>query len=224
VDSVVKDLAQLTGIIKKENPGVPVFIVGASWGSALVHLYIMQQAREVQGAVLGGSSDLPAFLIPLAIWIVKGRIKKYGPDAPNTLAPLGKNMNKDFLPSPTGTDWDWLSRDPEAVKGYASDPWCGWATPNQMFLDQLIGFAANMKPANERNIPVDLPLLFISGTRDPINAYLKNLRPLVNRYKNKYHFKDVSTKYYPDARHDLMHELNTDEVVADLLAWMEDRS
>jgi alpha-beta hydrolase superfamily lysophospholipase len=62
-----------------------------------------------------------------------------------------------------------------------------------------------------------------TGTRCSVNGCLKKLRPLVERYKTKYRIKDVSTKYYDGARHDLLNEVNTDEVARDILAWMDAR-
>ena len=35
--------------------------------------------------------------------------------------------------------------------------------------------------------------------------------------------KDVSIKLYPGGRHEMLNEINKDEVYADILSWMEQR-
>jgi alpha-beta hydrolase superfamily lysophospholipase len=37
-------------------------------------------------------------------------------------------------------------------------------------------------------------------------------------------FTRIETRYYPSARHELLNETNRDEVTADVLAWVEQRS
>ena len=87
-------------------------------------------------------------------------------------------------------------------------------------MEMILGLKQTWKSQNERKIPVDLPQLFLAGTADATNRFLKDLKPLVKRYAEAYGLKDVTAKYYEGARHEVFHETNRGEVFADLLRWL----
>jgi alpha-beta hydrolase superfamily lysophospholipase len=64
-----------------------------------------------------------------------------------------------------------------------------------------------------------LPIYVLSGTADPIHANLAWLDKLVARYTEA--GLDVTTRYYVDGRHEMFNETNRDEVVANLIAWLD---
>ena len=81
---VVKDLKQLTDIIKKENPGLPVFLVAHSWGSLLAQDYISQFGSEIRGVVLSGTNGKQPWIIrKLGPILAKKEVKKIGHDTPS---------------------------------------------------------------------------------------------------------------------------------------------
>lgn len=43
----------------------------------------------------------------------------------------------------------------------------------------------------------------------------------VYSYFERYGARDLSLKLYPGGRHEMFHEINRDEVYADVLAWLE---
>jgi len=224
IESVIKDMRKLTETIKDENPGKPVFLIGHSWGSMVAQEYIERFGTDIKGVVLVGSAGSQPFIVSkLGPMILRQQIKKHGADTPSDLAytMTFKAMNKKFLPSPTGTDFDWLSRDAAEVKTYAADPWCGFKVTNGMALEMALGILHTWRPENERKISVDLPVLVMSGSADPVGGSLKAVKPLVNRYKTKFNIKDVTAKYYEGARHEIFNETNKDEVYKDLLTWLD---
>ena len=62
------------------------------------------------------------------------------------------------------------------------------------------------KKENEAKIPKDLPLFFLAGTKDSVSANTKKSTALMKRYK-KNGMTNISHKYYPEARHETLHEL-----------------
>ncbi|ODT99997.1 MAG: alpha/beta hydrolase [Pseudonocardia sp. SCN 72-86] len=99
--------------------------------------------------------------------------------------------------APARTDYDWLSRDEKSAAGM-------WAAADRMA---------------SPSVPSGFPLLVLAGTADPVNAGLTALEPLVERYRAA--GADVATHYYTDARHEVFNETNRDEVVADLVSWLD---
>jgi alpha-beta hydrolase superfamily lysophospholipase len=224
-DSVVTDLKQLTDTIGKEHPGVPVFFVGHSWGSYLGQDFAQRYGSAIRGLVQSGSCGHQSFVVQnFGALLSRREVKRLGTDTPSQLAYnlTFKAFNKRFLPSATGTDFDWLSRDTAVVKKYTSDAWCGFRISTGTALELITGMKNVWRPENEKRIPVDLPMLFLSGTFDSTSRFLKDLKPLVRRYK-AYGFKDVTAKFYEGARHEVFNETNREAILADLLAWLRAR-
>jgi alpha-beta hydrolase superfamily lysophospholipase len=69
-------------------------------------------------------------------------------------------------------------------------------------------------------IPSDLPLYVAVGSKDPVNAGLSVLWPLVDRYRAA-GLDDVTVRVYEDGRHEILNEINRAEVIADLLQWLQ---
>ncbi|MFF3572644.1 prolyl oligopeptidase family serine peptidase [Nocardia jiangxiensis] len=66
----------------------------------------------------------------------------------------------------------------------------------------------------------DLPFYLAVGDRDPVNAGLALFDPLAERLRAA-GVEHVTTRVYPDARHEILNETNRDEVVADLIGWLQ---
>ncbi|MBN2150126.1 MAG: lysophospholipase [Candidatus Lokiarchaeota archaeon] len=225
-DAAVEDMKQLTDIIKKEQPGKPVFLFGHSWGSYLSQNYIQLHGAELKGVVLCGSTGKQTFIIQkLGPLLAKSQAKKIGADTPSAFIfkMTFKKFNKPFEPSPTGTDFDWISRDEAIVKNYDADPYCGFQITPGFSLEFANALNRLWKPENEARIPTSLPVFIVAGTMDTTNGRLRMLEPLVKRYKERLGIKDVSEKYYEGARHAIYEETNKDEVHADIIAWLDAR-
>ncbi|MHA1730536.1 MAG: lysophospholipase [Promethearchaeota archaeon] len=217
-NGMVKDAKMLTDIIKEENPGLPVFLLGHSMGSFITQNYIQNWGSELKGAILSGTNGKQP-VIGVATWIAKKQVKKHGPDTPNEMLnklSFGK-FNKAF--EPARTEFDWLSRDDEEVKKYIDDPFCGWVAPSQFFVELLKGLKTIWNKENEARIPKDLPIYLFSGSKDPVSNQTKGVLKLIDRYK-KLGIKDIKWKFYPNGRHEMFNETNRDKVVQDLIAWL----
>jgi alpha-beta hydrolase superfamily lysophospholipase len=118
------------------------------------------------------------------------------------------------------TPFDWLSRDPAQVDAYMADPLCGFSRkPNSA--DSFVRVSARLRdPAEIAKIRKDLPIYIFVGDQDPINEHLALLKPLVDRYREA-GIDDLTVKVYPGGRHEMLNEINRDEVVADLIAWLK---
>ena len=68
----------------------------------------------------------------------------------------------------------------------------------------------------------ELPMLIISGENDPVGGYTKGIKKYISILK-KLGFTNVTSKLYPECRHELLNELNKEEVYADISQWMSKR-
>lgn len=199
-DLLVEDMLRLSRIAKTENPNVPFILMGHSMGSFASQQYVLDHSRKIDGLVLSGSGALDG-LARLA-----------------SAAPAGTNiLNACF--EPTRTPVDWLSRDTEVVDTFLKDPLCFPQLQPASFESFLAAGARLSDPANLQKIRSDLPLYILSGSEDPVREQLKGVRVLIDRYR-KAGLHEISLDFYPGGRHEMLNEINRDEVLTNLLCWM----
>lgn len=216
---LVRDLHQLSGLMKREHPGLPLFLFGHSMGSFLAQRYIMLYNQELKGAILSGSNGRQGIILNVGAFLAKREMKKNGRKAKSER--LNKlsfgQFNAAFKPN--RTEFDWLSRDAGEVDKYIDDPFCGTVFTSGFFYDFFNGLKEIERKANLRLIPKDLPLLILSGAKDPVGKNGKGVVRLFHTYQ-KYGMEDVTYKLYPGARHELLNETNRQEVMQDIVAWL----
>jgi alpha-beta hydrolase superfamily lysophospholipase len=218
-DHTVGVLKQLTDRIKVDFPGVPLFLLGHSWGSLLAQNYIERWGSELKGVLLSGTTGKDP-MVKLGVLLGKWRVRMYGANAPGGILEkmsVGK-LNKKFEPARTPKDW--INRDKDEIDRYIADPYCGKPFPNGFFLDLAELLVQTWDPQNERHVPKELPIYLFAGTMDPVGGFTKTIAALAARYKsNGVH--DVTCRFYPGARHEILNETNRTEVMNEALAWLD---
>ena len=219
---VVNEIYELSKIIKKENPKIPLFLIGHSWGSFLSQDYIQEWGNELKGCVLSGTNgEIGKLVLKLGKMIANKELKKLGQTAPSEkMHELSfKTYNSDWKDEEGATGFEWLSRDKEEVKKYVDDPWCGFVSPATLWLEFFKGFEKIWDEENEKKIPKNLPIYIIAGTECPVGNKTKGIKPLIKRYK-AYGIKDLTNKFYEGARHEIFNETNREEVFKDVINWL----
>jgi len=115
-----------------------------------------------------------------------------------------------------------LTRDQTEVDKYVRDPLCGIPFPNSFFLETASLLMEVWTAENEQRIPSSLPIYMFSGAEDPVGMRGKGVRALAARYA-QVGVRDVTVKLYDGGRHEMINELNRDQVVGDIVQWMETR-
>jgi alpha-beta hydrolase superfamily lysophospholipase len=113
----------------------------------------------------------------------------------------------------------WLSRDEEEVRRYNADPDCGFPLTSQAWLDLLNGRAAQSTVRFFEGIPNALPVNIIFGTSDPVGEQGKGVARLL-KILAQAGLSAVSSQPYDGARHELVNEVNREQVTKDLIAWI----
>lgn len=218
---LVEDLHQLSGIIKKENSTLPLFLLGHSMGSFVTQRYIMLYGQELKGAILSGSNGKQGIMLHIAQFLAKVEVIKKGRRAKSErLVKMSfGNYNKTFKPN--RTEFDWLSKDAAEVDKYINDPFCGTVFTGGFFYDLLTGLIEIEKKRNIAKVPKELPIYIFSGEKDPVGKQGKGIIQLFNTYKG-IGIKDVTYKLYKEGRHEMLNETNREEVMSDVIAWLDD--
>lgn len=218
---LVEDMYTLTNIIKKENEDLPIYLFGHSMGSFASQRYIMDYSNNLSGLILCGSNGKQGIILNLAHLIINHEIKKYGrrfkSNKINNLIFGGEIIRRNEK-----TKFDWLSRDKEQVEKYINDPFCGVVCSCGFFYDLVQGLKEIEDKENLKKVPLDIPIYIISGDKDPIGKNGNGVLRLRDRYI-KLGVKDVTCKLYKDGRHELLNEINREEVFEDIICWLNIR-
>jgi len=216
---VTKDIDILNKAIIKEYPGVPIFLLGHSWGSFIAQSYIENFDTPLAGCILSGTRGPDGMKVSMGVVIMDllaffGNQRKGCPIA-KALAD-GPN-NKTFRPN--RTEFDWLSRDEKEVDAYVSDPFCGFLCSLGFYRDMARALKHIHKPENMRKIKKELPVYIISGSADPVGDMGESPAALVVAYRHL-GITDLEIVIYPDARHETFNETNREEVISSLISWL----
>jgi alpha-beta hydrolase superfamily lysophospholipase len=192
--ATIEEVRQLTTIIRSENPELPLAILGHSWGSLMVQDILNHHADDYDAAILTGTA-----------------YRRPGSMNAGQLNAKHKHLGT------TGSEW--LSRDPAVSQAFLDDPLTFYADTLRLFglADGLRLFGVPTK-----HIRKDIPLLIAIGSEDSLGGE-KSVRTLAEKYISRSKLTDVEVVIYPEARHEIFNETNKDEVIRDLVAWLDDR-
>ena len=217
-DRVVDDLHFISTKTKEERQGLPLFLFGHSMGSFFVRRYLQRYGQAVTGAIIMGSAGDPGFAARLGKLIARWQMRR-DPTKPSAfLDKLSFGAYNKRIENPR-TKFDWLSRDVREVQKYMDDPHCGMVCSSGFFFDLLTGLQLIHDPQEIAGMPKELPLLVLSGEADPVGGYGRGVRQFVGLLKN-HGITNIELKLYPEARHELLNELNKDQVMEDIAKWL----
>lgn len=219
---VLGDMRQLQEDTAKKYPGVPYFLLGHSMGSFLARQYIEKYGDGLKGAIIMGTGYQPMATLNMGIGLTavlkKIRGDHYRSKLVNNTA-LG-SYNKAFEPARTKNDW--LTKDEAIVDAYNANPLNQFMFTVNGYNNLFRGIRYAERQENLDKIAKDLPILVISGAKDPVGEFGKGPRKVAEIYREN-GIRDVTLKLYPDDRHEILNELDKETVDADILAWIEAR-
>ena len=221
-DSVVKDMDRLREIMRAQYPDLPYIFFGHSMGSFLTRTYIIDHPEGLKGVIISGTGQNPAAVVAAGKLVAKLEMIDNGPmyHSPKLDKLAFGSYNKKY--DHVRTNLDWLTRDEAIVDQYIADPLCGAMATAGMFHDMMGGLQYIWKTENLNKMNKATPVYFMAGDGDPVGNYGEGVKKVYNRFL-KVGCKDVKLKLYKDGRHEMLNELNKDEVYADILDWLNSK-
>jgi alpha-beta hydrolase superfamily lysophospholipase len=220
--AVVEDAINISTYINQNNRSGKLFLLGHSMGS-LIARNVIQEYDKYHGVILSGTT-YPSKPLTVSGLLITSIIKKL--KGPKHISPFINNLlfgSKKYTKLSDRTAFDWLSRSNPVVGAYMHDPYCGF-TCTASFYHDLLKLTSNASKKNHiRLTKADLPLFIVSGENDPVGGYTKEIKKYIALLK-KLGFHNVASKLYPECRHELLNELNHEEVYSDLLQWLTKQS
>lgn len=219
---VVKDEEILRRAMKDSYPDLPQIVFGHSMGSFMARTHLIRYPGGFDAAIISGTGNQGAALVAggLAMGNLVTSLK-----GPHHYSKLLNNLafgsyNK-IYENPR-TDYDWLTRNDEIVDRYIADPLCGFVPTCSLFRDMMTGVKLITTVSNFSAMKKDTPVYFMSGDKDPVGECGKGVKLAYDNFV-KSGMKDVSIKLYPDGRHEMLNEINRDEVFSDILNWINSK-
>ena len=188
-------------------------------GSLLVRTYLTNYKDDIQGAIISGTSGqknglIAGMLLTKLIIFFKG--KKYKSKLLEYL--ITGSFNKKFKPNRTKSDW--TTSDFEQVDKLIKDPKCGKNFTAIAYYDLLNGTYYLSKQKNI-NKTLNVPILIFSGDKDPVGENSKGVIRVYNML-NKAGLASVKIRLFKDGRHEMLNEVNKEEVYYLILNWLKE--
>ena len=225
-DLLIKDIHTLRTITQKKYPDLPYFMCGHSMGSYLLRQYICNYSKGLSGIIILGTGYMSPCETLMSLGLLncmacfKGMrhrsklLKKISFE----LGPYKSydHENKDINNS-------WISRDPEIVKQYYADKKCQYDFTINGFFGLVTAIRYSCNPSNVAKMDKDIPILFVSGGNDPVGNNGEGVKR-ANEIMKLIGSVDVTLKLYEGGRHEVLNELNRDEVYEYILNWVNEKT
>lgn len=217
---VIADTLALRDFAAGQYPGLPVILFGHSMGG-LIALNTATDHPDAFDALAVWNSNLhpgPAGQLALAVLAIERMLK--GSDVPSQILPRATFLAWGKRIANRRTDADWLSRDPLEVDAYVNDPLCGFDASVSMWRDV---FALTFRGASIQQLnrlPKARPIHLVGGGQDPATDNAKAVQWLSRRLA-RLGFSAVTTRIYPDMRHETLNEIGREEATADFVGWCD---
>ena len=221
--TAVEDTMQLLQDTRKEYPDIPYVLFGHSMGSFMARTILCKYPDSgISAAIICGTGWQPAFAMPTVIKMVEAVCKKTGETKPSEMLQkliFGSYNSRVEHPR---TAFDWLTRDQKIVDAYIAHPLCGFTASCGLLREMMKGIYYGEQTKNLAMMRKDLPVFFIAGGDDPVGPYGKGVRQAAEAFR-KTGMQDVSVHIYPLCRHEILNEVNREEVFEDVVRWMENK-
>jgi alpha-beta hydrolase superfamily lysophospholipase len=225
-DLLIQDIHILRSRTLEKYPNLPYFICGHSMGSYLLREYICSYSERLAGIILLGTGYLSTCMSSIAITYIKimacfkgtHHRSKFTKKISMEVGPYKKyDMKRIDLNN------SWITRDPEIVRMYNEDKKVDFEFTLNGFLGMTEAILFSCNPSNVIKVKKDLPILFVSGNCDPVGDNGEGVKKSYEMMKMVGSL-DVTMKLYENDRHEVLNELNRDEVYEYIRAWLDEKT
>lgn len=215
---LVNDVRKLTLIIKKRFPEKNIFLFGHSMGSFIARTYITRFGDDLAGIIISATAG-PQRIEDYGIAFLDAVINKKGFHfrSEKIYRILFRAANRK-IENPTN-DYAWVSkRSEEFVSGLTKKLYTVTGLRDIVTLIKKCNTQVNVN-----KVPKCLPMYFFSGTEDPLGEYGEGVKRAVKLYE-KAGIRDITFRLYEGNRHECFNEDNKNQVINDMIDWIEKRN
>lgn len=195
----VSDLGRFIDQVRETHPVPPRFLFGHSMGGLVALQLVLEHPEKVEGLAITGAYLENANTLSPVLEHLAPLISRLAPDLPVQRL-----------------DVEALARDPAVVQGYQGDPLVYHHKVRARLGYELLRFGPYI---TQRAGSIELPVLLQHGAADRIAA-VAGSQALYDALGSS----DKTLKLYDGAYHEILNDYGREEVLADLIAWLDARS
>jgi alpha-beta hydrolase superfamily lysophospholipase len=197
-ESLMNDIGDFVADAQKRYPGLPVFIYGHSMGGNQAINYVLRSPQGLKGIIATGP------------WL---KLAFDPPAAQVMAAKLLNSLTPSFSLNST-LDQSFLSRDPEVVRKYATDP----LVHGKISVRLYNGIYESGLWALEHAAELKIPMLLMHGSGDKITS-----APASQEFAQKAG-KLVTLRIWDGFYHEIHNEPEKAEVIQAMVGWLDQQT
>lgn len=213
---LIEDTHKLTQLMKIKYGNLPYFLVGHSMGSMIARNYLSSYHKDITGCILSGTAGRH----PLSFYGLYGLKLMAKLKGSKTVSPKVNKMMFNGYQDKKDPNSNWATRDMQLVKAFEQDPLCQFTFTLSAYVDLLTMLRKCNKKAWFTSFPSDVPILLMSGYLDPVGMYGAGIRQVFEKLRKKDH-TNVRIKLYKGEKHNILQDLNKEQVFNDVQDWIE---
>lgn len=215
---LAKDVALFAQAIKaRYGEGLPYILMGHSMGSFIVRYAAITTFRPDRLIIMGTGGKNPLAGMALGLIAVNGKCYGTKRVSPFIDKLAFGNYNDRFKGEGKERNL-WLTTRADVRKKYAADSLCTFRFTVSAMGDLIRLLKYTNDGAWYKKLDKDLPILLVSGVDDPVGNYGKGVREVYDKLIKTDHTANI--KLYKGARHEILNDICRDEVLADILSFV----
>ena len=198
IDEHTGDVERFVAAVREREAGLPLFLLGHSMGGAISARSLTDGDRGLQGVILSAPAVRRAGILGRPVealfLFIAGLVPRWH-------FPKLDNIK--------------VSRDPETVRRYESDP---LIYQGGMPLGTAAAVVRSARLVDQHASQIELPIFIGHGTDDALVNSLAS-----ERLHKRVGSKDKTLKLYEGLYHEILNEPERDQVMQDMIDWLDAR-
>ena len=216
---LVSDALTVCNYVKENGRSKKLALFGHSMGSMVLRC-LMQTFDSMDCAIVCSSTMPPVAVSKFGTFIGTIVCVFRGADKRSPFLQKAMFEGKAYTSLCTRTSCDWLTRNNTIVGKYIDDPYCGFLCTASFYRDLTVLAARSATKRLIAKTRRNLPILFLTGTKDPVGGCGTQI-PKLHQLYNSLGFEHAEIKLYPEARHELLNETNYEEIYDDIITYFK---
>lgn len=218
---LVNDVGVVFEEVKKKYGFEKRFLLGHSMGSFVTRVYAQEHGDELLGYLCmgtGGSNPAAKAGMALAKGLKRTKGERYISDTMYNMMFSAYNNKTENI-----NGKEWLTKDVEIQNKYLADKYCTFYFTISAIIDLLNLLMKSNSNKWYEGMKTDLPIYVVSGLDDPVGSYGAGPKEVVTKLVKTNHV-DVTLRLWPNDRHEVLNELDKDEVIKEIIGWINSKN